>query len=623
MQVFFQKIKILARKLAKHLVYFALVMRLNILWLKHRISNPRMVSRKLIGKIPSSANLSIFSWKIGDDVVKTRLIIIVICFALGFLTLSFRLVQVSIGESAIKSISGKHKFDYRLDIVDRNGNLLAASVPSSSLFANPLKVIDPELSVKKLKQVFPDINEKKLLKGLKSGKHFIWVKRDLTPKQRQEIFNLGMPGFEFESESKRIYPYGNLLSHVIGYVGRDMVGLAGIEKYHDNYVYEQGTQAYNNQAYNKEKPIALSIDVRLQNILSEEMDKTMSKFKAKGGAGIIVNPKSGEILAMVSKPDFDPHYPGKSSNLALFNMATQGAYEMGSGCKIFPIAIGLDLGIVKMNDAYDLSYLKVGGFQVKDYHKAKNRWSSVGEIFIKSSNVGVAQIMLELGKDNFRNYLKKLRILDKLELEIPECARPLFPNFSNWTDLSLVTMSYGYGISESPAHIIQAMIPIVNGGIFHPLTLMKRSGASNQISERVMKEETSKNMLKMMRLLVKDGTGKKAEVEGYYVGGKTGTADKLVNGKYDKRDKWSAKRMSSFIGVMPSTNPEFLIYITYDEPQGIKETWGFAGGGWTAAETVGKVFSKVVTLYGMPSIDPYSEEVQELNDIEYKITNET
>ena len=612
MQKIFNKLFL---KLIKFLVHFVMLVRAIIAVLKYRASRPGKGNR-ITSKILPLESTSMFSWKIGDDLVKTRLIIVVTCFVLGFLGLSARLVQVSIGDFSLRAMTDKNKFDHRLDIVDRNGNLLAASVPSSSLFANPLKVIDPELSVQKLKQALPDIDEKNLLKSLKSDKHFIWVQRDLTPKQRQEIFNLGMPGFEFESESKRIYPYGNLLSHVIGYVGRDMVGLAGIEKYHDDYVYDKGAGRYG-----KETPLALSIDVRLQNILSEEMDATIFKFKAKGGAGIIVDPRNGEILAMVSKPDFDPHYPAQSSPDALFNMVTQGAYEMGSGFKIFPIAIGLDLGIVKMNDAYDLSCLKVGKFQVKDYHKSKNRWNSISEIFIHSSNVGIAQVMLEVGKDNFRNYLKKLRILDKLDLEVPECGRPLFPNFSNWVDLSLVTMSYGYGISESPAHIAQAIVPIANGGLLHPLTLIKRENFP-EASERVLQEQTSKNMLKMMRLLVKDGTGKKAEVEGYYVGGKTGTADKLVNGKYDKRDKWGAKRMSSFTGVMPATSPRFLIYITYDEPQGIKETYGFAGGGWTAAETVGKVFSKIITLYGLQSLDPYSEEVLELNDIEYKITDQ-
>lgn len=618
----------------KYVVFVILYTRLMILMARHRIvklkRSPISLNhiyryiRLSLFKILPDLRSAAFTWNLADRTIRTRMLILIIAFAAGFIVLSVRLVQIASKDIADqRRLFAQQNYGNRVDIVDRNGNLLAVNVPSASLFANPFKVIDPEGAVAKLKKVFPDIDTKKVLHDLKSTKSFVWIRRDISPKQQQDIFNLGMPGFEFENEQKRIYTYGRMLSHVIGYVGRDMEGLAGIERYCDD-IRMQGVGDINGPLYggslHGDERIELSIDVRLQNILSEEIDATMAKFNAKGAAGIVVNPNTGEILALVSKPDFDPHFPGKSDRSALFNIATQGVYEMGSGIKALPMAIALDIGKVKMNDAYDLSYMKVSGFQVKDYHENKG-WRSVAEIFMKSSNVGMSQIMLEVGKENLRQYFKKLRLLDKLELEVPECGRPLFQPFSRWTDLGLVTMSYGYAFSQTPAHFIQAMIPVVNGGVMYPLTLIKRNKFEIIEGERIFTESTSKNMLKMMRLVVSEGTGTKSEVPGYYIAGKTGTADKLVDGKYDKGHKGS-KRMSSFLGVMPATNPRFLLYIVIDEPNGIKETYGFAGGGWTAAPTAGRIFERIATLYGMSKLDENDKEVKSLQNVPYKVNNE-
>jgi len=435
----------------------------------------------------------------------------------------------------------------------------------------------------------------------------------VTPQEHEKIYNLGMPGFEFEREQKRIYTYGNLLSHVIGYVGRDLGGLAGVEKYFDKYLAGFEPLAEKNS---EENLLQLSIDVRVQNILSEEIDLGIKKFSAKGAAGMIVDPNNGEILALVSKPDFDPHHPGSANPDQLFNMATQGAYEMGSGIKSLTMAIGLDSGATSLKDAYDLTYMKVSGFQVKD-HRMMKGWHSVPHIFLRSSNIGVGQIMLEIGKSNLSDYLRKLGLLDRLNLELPERASPLFPSYSRWTDLSLVTMSYGYGMSISPAHFMQAMVPVMNGGLLHPLTLIKRDPTRPLVGERVFREQTSKDMRKLMRLVVTKGTGFRAKVEGYYVGGKTGTANIAHAGKYDK-----TRRVSSFFGVIPASNPKYMVYIIYNEPKGIKETFSFAGGSWVAAPTVSAVFKRLAALYGLEKLDENSPEVQELNDIEYEIHDE-
>lgn len=559
----------------------------------------------------SDCKSSIFYWKKNARTIALRIYFLIAIFSILFLILTVRVLSLSlfIKESTEHTATVTTE---RLAITDRNGNVLAVNLPSSSLYLNPKKLLSAEQEIAKLSSIFPSINPKIFSTKLSSDKSFIWIKRDITPLEQQKIYDLGLVGFGFEREQKRFYTYGSLLSHVLGYVDRDLHGLAGIEQYYDKFLTSEPELEDRRVLGNQ---LQLSIDVRLQTILSEEIDKTMKKFSAKGAAGIIVNPNNGEILALVSKPDFDPHYPGKATPEQLFNMATQGVYEVGSSIKGLTVAIGIDNGSTSICDAYDLTYMKVGGFQIKDTYPVKG-WQSLPYVFLKSSNIGMGQIALEVGKDNFIKYLRKLGLLDNLKIELPERARPLFPNYSRINDLSLVTISYGYGISESPAHVIQATIPIVNGGILYPMTLIKQKEAPQ--GTRVLKESTSHDLKKLMRLVVSTGTGSKAEVKGYYVGGKTGTAEVAENGKYNKN-----KRMSSFMGIMPATNPQYLVYVIFNQPVGHKDTFGFAGGGWTAAPTVGAIFSRIVSMFGIKPLDEDSDEVIELNDIEYKISNET
>ena len=609
-------------KILRLLLFGILYIRISVLKLRHYflkkikkfLGTKKKFPKTLNNRINPNKNLAkqIFIWDTSENTIKIRLILVITGFLLFFSIVAIRLVFVATTDFIeANKFLGKNNM-FRRDIVDRYGNLLAVNLPIASLYAKPQKIVDTESLAQKLITVFPELEKKKILELLRSDKKFVWIKRDISPKQQEHIYNLGIPGLEFEREQKRIYTYGNLLSHLVGYVGRDMEGLAGIEKFFDKLLTSQDEEAHPSGS-----SLQLSIDVRVQSILEEEIARTAKKFKAKGAAGIIVDPNTGEIIAMVSNPDFDPHYPGNASSDQLFNMVTQGAYEMGSGMKALTLAIGLDTGVISMNDAYNLSHMKVGKFKVKDYHPVKG-WHSIGEIFLHSSNIGVSQIMLEIGKNSLRSYLKKLKLLDKLDIELAERARPLFPPYSRWNDLSLVTMSYGYAISESPAHFVQAMMPLVNGGIMYPLTVLKRKTGEPVIGDRIFKESTSKYMRQLMRLVVLEGTGKKAEVKGYYVGGKTGTAEKVIGGKYYKD-----KRMSSFFGIMPATNPKYIIYVIFDEPQGIKETYGFAGGGWTAAPTVGAIFERMAVLYGMNKLEENDPEVQELNDIDYIINGRT
>ncbi|MDN3030446.1 MAG: penicillin-binding protein 2 [Candidatus Tisiphia sp.] len=545
---------------------------------------------------------NIILWDICADNTKIRLFIVSFCFAVFFCGLSYRLIIVATN-GYVKLEYQVKSSNFRKEIVDRNGNLLAVNLPSSSLFVNPQKVINPEQSLERLSKILPEIDKTKLLAELKGNKSFVWVKRDLLPKEQEAVLNLAMPGFSFEQEQKRIYTFSNLLSHVIGYVGRDLAGLAGLERSYDKFLTNSDFDLA--QPEQLKKPLELSIDVRLQNILNEEIDKTLKEFSAIGAVGIIANPNNGEILALISKPDFNPHYPSSAKPEELFNMASLGIYEMGSVFKTLTMAVGFDTDAIAMNDAYDISYMKVGAFNVKDYHP-RHGWHSVPEIFLHSSNIGVSQIMLEVGKNDFKKYLKRLGLLDQLKIELPERGTPLFPSDKRWSDLTSVVMSYGYGISITPLHFIQAVLPVVNGGTLYDLTLIKRQDEP-LVGTKVFSEKTSKQMSELFRFVVKEGTGRRADVKGYLVGGKTGTAEKLTADGHGKRRYLKNSRMSSFLGVLPASNPQYVIFIMFDEPKGTKESFGFATAGWTAAPTVGRVLERMVSLYGIEPIEKGEE----------------
>jgi len=394
---------------------FLAIIALKILFLRARFSLYKAYKNLRSSSIFRSNYLTVFAWDNSENSIKWRTTVLVAAFFIVYCVVALKLIMVA-SSVYVNKIGAFNKTDAaRVDIIDRNGNLLAVNLPAASLFANPTKVLEPELAVEKLQKIFPDLDKQRLLEQLKSDKRFVWIKRDIMPKEQETIYNLGMPGFEFEREQKRIYTYGNLFSHVLGYVGRDMEGLAGVEKYFDKFLSGQEKAAKGTLSG---RSLQLSLDTRMQSILHEEIDLIIKKFSAKGASGILVDPNNGEVIALVSKPDFDPHYPGSAKAESLFNMATQGVYEMGSGMKALTLAIGLDAKATSMRDAYDLTYMKVGKFRVKDYHTLKG-WHTVPEIFLNSSNIGVSQIMLEIGRINLRKYLKKLKLMARLDIDLP------------------------------------------------------------------------------------------------------------------------------------------------------------------------------------------------------------
>lgn len=466
----------------------------------------------------------------------------------------------------------------RGDIVDRNGELIATSLMTSSAFVNPKEIKNKEEAAAKLARAF-GMDSRELLKRINSGKSFLWIKRNLTPREESMVNALGLPGLYFLPEEKRVYPHGNMLSHVIGYVGIDNKGLAGIEKQFDDRLRNTGVN----------EPLSLSLDVRLQAILHEEMASAIEQFSAIGGAGVIMDLRSGELLSLVSMPDFDPHNPMKSKDATRFNRAALGTYEMGSTFKTFTMAMALEAGTAGMKSSFDaVNPLKIASFTIQDSHPM-HRWLTVPEIYAYSSNVGTARMVLEVGAKRQKAFLEKLGMMKPVELELPEKSTPQTPK--EWKDINSVTISYGHGISVSPLHLVRGIAAMVNGGTLPRLTLVKDGNKSKPEGLRVVSEKTSENVRRLMRLVVDHGTGTKADVPGYRVAGKTGTAEKNTGGKYDMNAK-----LASFIATFPVDDPRYVVLVMIDEPKGDKSTHHFATGGWISAPVVNKVIARMGPL---------------------------
>ena len=525
------------------------------------------------------------------EVGRTRLLAIAGVFAVACLVLAVRLVEVSVlpGGEARAVRSGAAAVVGRADIVDRNGVILATSLRTASLYANPRQLIDPVAAAAGIASVLPDLGRGELLGKLSSDRSFVWLKRSLTPKQQYAINRLGFPGIGFVAEQRRVYPQGALTAHAVGFAGVDNRGLAGIEKSFDSALTAAAAA-----------PLRLSLDVRVQNALREELGAAAAEFKALGAAGVVLDARTGEVLAMVSLPDFDPNHPAAASAEARFSRASLGVYEMGSTFKTFTIAMALDSGAVDLSDGYDATEpLRVARFTIRDDHP-KRRWLSVPEIFIYSSNIGAAKMARDLGGTRQKAYLERLGLLRRSGLEIPEVGRPMWPE--PWREINTMTIAFGHGIAVSPVQLASAVAAIVNGGVTAPATLMRGEPGRQAAGRRVIAPETSAVMRRLLRAVVTDGTGSKADVPGYAVGGKTGTARKVGEAGYRR-----GALLSSFIGAFPIDAPRFVALAILDEPQGNDSTMGFASGGWTAAPVVGRVIARIAPLLGVAPTDEGGE----------------
>ena len=523
---------------------------------------------------------------------KARLGLAIVAFAVIYGVIALRLVmfaEQADGHGTRRSVGQDAIATARPDILDRNGQILATDVKTPSLFAEPRKLIDVDEAEELLTAVLPDLDATEVRERLSSKKGFVWLKREITPKQELEIHRLGIPGVGFLTENKRVYPNGPVVSHEIGHVNIDNQGIAGIEKWLDG----QGLAALHMAGLatdRLQRPVQLALDLRVQFALRDELVAAREKFKAKASSGIVLNVNTGEVVAMVSEPDYDPNNPREANDPTRINRLTTGVYEMGSTFKVFTVAMALDSGKATLSSMFDASHpLQYGRFAIHDY-EPMHRALSVPEIFTYSSNIGAARMALAVGVAGHQAFLRKMGQLDRLRTELPESAEPIVPK--RWGELNTVTIAFGHGLSVAPLQAVMGVAATLNGGLLIPPTFLKRSESeAKALAKQVLKPETSREMRYLMRLNAEKGTATKANVNGYYIGGKTGTAEKVVNGRYAKH-----KLLTDFMAVLPADKPKYLMIIMLDEPQPTPQTHGFATAGWNAAPTAAKVIARIAPL---------------------------
>ncbi len=489
---------------------------------------------------------------------------------------------------------------FRPDIVDRNGEILATDIRTVSVFAEPGNIYDKDEAVELLTAVLPSLNASELRAKLSSrkdrkGAGFVWVKRELTPKQQAEVHRLGIPGIGFLPDHKRVYPNGTAAAHILGATNLDGVGIAGMEKYIDS----TGLQALNSFGLVSKqadlKPIQLSLDLRAQFAVRDELAKGIEHFKAKAGAAMILDVKTGEVVALVSMPDFDPNDPKDALAPDRINRMNVGVYEMGSTFKAMTLAMALDSGKYNVNSTFDTrgGVLNWGRQKIHEYH-GTNRVITMPEVFTHSSNIGSAKMALGVGVPGHKAFLKKMGLTERLRTELPESAAPIVP--SRWSEINTITIAFGHGIAVAPLQAAMAVGAIVNGGKLITPTFLKSDPDSVKArTTPVLSPQTSEAMRYIMRLNAFEGSAKKASVPLYYVGGKTGTAEKVIGGRYNKN-----RLFTTFMAASPMNDPKYLFVTIMDEPQGLPESGGYATAAWNSGVVTGKIIERVAPILGLP-----------------------
>ncbi|HEY8160889.1 MAG TPA: penicillin-binding protein 2, partial [Methylocystis sp.] len=467
-----------------------------------------------------------------------------------------------------------------------------------------------------LTAVLPNVDARELRDRLASRKGFVWVKREVTPKQRDEVFHLGLPGVGLVPENKRVYPNGPAAAHVLGYVNIDNAGIAGIEKYIDG----QGLADLHDAGFSltpeELKPISLSLDIKATHAVRDELEKGVAHFKAKAGAAAIMDVNTGEVIALASLPDYDPNKPPDMRDQNFINRMNVGVYEMGSTFKALTIAMALDSGKVNLNSRLDArGALSFGRFKIHDYH-AQNRALSVPEVFTYSSNIGTARMAMGQGVEKHKAFLRKMGQLTRMRTELPESAEPIYPK--NWSELNTMTIAFGHGLAVAPLQAMMAVGALMNGGYLITPTFLKRSREdAMKDAVRVVKPETSEAMRYLMRLNAEIGTARKVNIEGYFVGGKTGTAEKVIHGHYDKN-----RLFTTFMAVAPSDEPKYLFLTIMDEPQGLSEDGGHATAAFNAGYVTGRIIERVGPVLGLaPRFEPPHQPFPLLAKLGYGMAN--
>lgn len=484
----------------------------------------------------------------------------------------------------------------RASIVDRNGQPLALSLPVVQVYANPMEIIEPEDVARSLHTILPNLNMAETIRRLKQKKQFVYLARNIAPTDELAINNLGIPGIYFENGEQRHYPLGNVAAQILGSVDIDNHGIAGVEKF------------FNQRLLGDHAPLRLSIDARVQAAVRDELNDAKLRFRAIGASAILMDVHTGEILAMVSLPDYDANDFAHAADDARFNRAVTGMYEPGSTFKLQTAAMALELGVAHPWDQFSTIPIHVGRFKISDLktdHFAP--WLALPSVMAYSSNPASAHIALDVGRDRQHEWLKNMGFLDRVPVELPEAGRPLVPSLKNWGETTVMTVGFGHGVAESPLAIVRGTACTGNGGYLVTPTLLAREHlnddvvmAEEQKGPHLISTKNSELLRRILRLVVTKGIGKKAESPGYIVGGKTGTAEKIgAHGGYLKH-----VNITAFTGMFPMNDPKYALYVMLDAPQGTAETHGWTTAGWIAAPTFSRIVTRTAPMLGLFPLEP-------------------
>ncbi len=555
-----------------------------------------------IGRVKATVR-DLFSTRLDKSGGRIRLIVFAMLAA--YVGIAVKLVALGLSHDppqTLKVAADQAASGARPDLLDRNGEILATDVKTMSVFAEPRRIIDKDEAVELITAVLPDVDAKELRERLGSKKGFVWVKRQVTAKEQEEIFRLGLPGVGFFPENKRVYPNGPLGAHVIGYVDKDNIGIAGMEKYLDEQSLTDPHVAGFSVDPDLLKPVRLSLDLKATHALRDELAAGLERFRAKAAAGAIIDVDTGEIIALESLPDFDPNDPGDMKDPTKINRVNVGVYEMGSTFKAISIAMALESGKVNLASRIDArDSLRYGRFTIHDFH-ATHRVLTVPEVFTHSSNIGAARLALMVGVEGHQAFLKKMGQLDRLRTELPESAEPLVPK--HWSELNTMTIAFGQGLNVAPIQAMMAVAALVNGGNLMTPTFLPRSEAeAAAVAHRVVSPQTSESMRYLMRANATHGSAGLANIPGYYVGGKTGTADKIVHGHYSQD-----KVFTTFMAITPADKPKYLYLVMYDEPQGLPEDGGYHTAAHNAGRVAGRLIERVEPLEDHPPASKFPDQ---------------
>ena len=526
---------------------------------------------------------------------QNRILIIMACFIGIFCIISGRLVFYGMKDDPVDFNGPTGSIlASRPDILDRNGAVLATDINTVSLYAEPRKIIDPDEAFELLATVLPDLNFEQTYARLKGKAGFAWLKRGLTPKHKSQIMALGIPGIGFRTEKSRFYPGGPTAAHILGLVNVDNQGIAGMEKYIDS----QGLSDLRDVGLahaRKLAPVKLSIDLRVQHVVRDVLVNAVERYRAIAAGAVVLDADTGEVLAMGSVPDFDPNNPFNALEKDRLNRMSAGVYEMGSTIKTFTTAMALDSGKVDLNSTFDATRpITIGRQTIHDFH-GKRRVLTLPEVFLFSSNIGSAKEADVVGIEGHREFLVRLGLLDRMQTELPEVARPTEPKV--WKKVHSITISFGHGMATTPLQTAVGAAALLNGGMLIAPTFLPRGiEEARTMAKRVVSKKTSDDLRYLYRLNAQKGTGGSAsrtQVPGYRVGGKTGTAEKVINGRYSKD-----VRFNTFIAAYPIENPRYVVLTIIDEPKPVDGQVA-AGAGLNAAPMAAEIIRRSANILGV------------------------